>query len=83
MIRKIHSKYYEKYSFCDKKGFGVNYEQFLKRNDMKFLYKKYISKKTKISKLLDLKVARQILENNYSAKKWNFLCLAIWIEKNL
>jgi len=27
--------------------------------------------------------ARKILENNYSAKKWNFLCLAIWIEKNL
>ena len=81
-MKKVSSRKIWRYSFSEKKGFGVNYEKFLKRNDMKLLYKKYISNKTKISKILDLKVLRKILGNNYSAKRWNFLCLAIWIEKN-
>ena len=82
LLRKIHSNYLEDNSYNSKKGFGLNYEKFLKRKDMQNLYKKYIEKNSKISKFINNKNIDKILNKNYSAKRWNYLCLAIWIEKN-
>ena len=49
---------------------------------MQNLYKKYLEKNSKISKFINNKNIDKILNKNYSAKRWNYLCLAIWIEKN-
>ena len=60
----------------------MNYYNFLKRKDMEDLYKKYIKSKSKIGKLINISYMEKLLNQNYSARRWNFLCLAIWIEKN-
>jgi len=82
LLRKIHSKYFKYNSYLIKKGFGMNYYNFLKRKDMEDLYKKYIKSKSKIGKLINISYMEKLLNRNYSARRWNFLCLAIWIEKN-
>ena len=82
LLRKIHSKYLEGNSYNAKKGFGINYENFLKRKDMQFLYKKYTEKNSKICNFINNNTIKKILDKNYSSKRWNFLCLAIWIENN-
>lgn len=83
ILRQLHKGRFHNHSSLPKKGFGVNYSTFLRRQDLCSLLDSFYSCSSKISKYMDCTYIKPLLANNFSAARWNFMALASWLEYNI